>query len=192
MSDRPSGSPECWGKKYQDGERVCENCSFNYSCRPRMLERLSNIGRPALPPPRTSTPVVSTAPLPTASSYQQKQPQQMVPMPSRPFQAPQATSVPAPVHVVNRTPSAAPATTQTQQPYYYNQTASGYQLHNPTNPNPLSPMHRPGAQGPAYYLNQYPGENVGLRVLKNVILRALEVVFFELAQFFRHWSWPSR
>lgn len=194
---RPPGMPErldrCWGKLFQDGDRECEQCRWNDTCRSRVLEVAATA--PARPP--TSLPVF-TAPVPQRP-VAPTAPTGIVPMPTRPAAAPPAFSPPATqatAQVRYATPSApvptappVPAQQQYAQPYQYQQT-QGYSIPDPNNPNPLIPMFRPGAQGPAYYFNQYPGESTGGRLVKNSLLRAFEAVFSEVAHFFRHWTWP--
>jgi hypothetical protein len=53
-------------------------------------------------------------------------------------------------------------------------------------------MTRPGVMGSPYYLTQYPGETVSQRIVKNALLRALEAIFTELANFFRNWTMPPK
>lgn len=182
---KPAAAPSCWGSKYQDGEKECDQCKYNDTCRPAMFTRLSSLTsdtRVSLPVLRAYAP--PPIPLPPIN-YTVNQPMQtMVPLPSRPYYTPPAASLPIPgqpVHIVQ------PA--QPQAPQYYQQ-STGYSLPNPAQPNPMQPMHRPGAPSPAYYFTQYPGESVAGRVSKNILLRAAEAVFGELMQFFRHWTWP--
>lgn len=73
---------------------------------------------------------------------------------------------------------------------YSNSNNNSYYLQDPVKPHPGAPMHRPGAQSPSYYFTQYPGESIGERLTKNIVLRGLEAIFHELMQFFRHWTWP--
>jgi hypothetical protein len=188
MTYKPPLAPNCWGSKYQDGEEECKQCRFSDTCRSAVLSRVVTPE-----PPRYSLPVVSSPPaLPPG-------PQAIVPLPSSPY-------IP-PAPPIQRTPSAPQATVpyyqsysnaysppippiptqQTNQPHY-----TFYSLPNTTNPNPASPMHRPGVQGQSYYFNQYPGESVTSRVVKNSILRGLVAIFEELVKFFMHWTWPPR
>lgn len=39
---------------------------------------------------------------------------------------------------------------------------------------------------------QHPSETTGERLVKNIILKALEAVFTELARFFHFWPWPKK
>lgn len=174
---RPTGSPGCWGQQFEDGNRECNQCHFRDGCRPVTMNRLIQVGgpKPALPPP----------PMP--------QQQMMVPMPPGPFmpapvqqQAPvyrptTPSAPPQPVQMVYQQPSAPIPQPQQQWPAPDSYT-----------PNPMAPMARPGAPGPAYYFTQYPGESVPERLTKNVMLRGLEAMFGELTYFFRHWTWPPR
>ncbi len=175
---------DCWGSKFQDGEKECMQCRFKDSCREAMLARV------VTPPPmmRPSLPVLSRTPYPPPPPPPQQTRNTIVPLPAKPFYAPPVNQLPVPAK-----PALPPPTTTTQtiqQANHYYQQSTGYSLPNPDNPNPLSPMHRPGAPSPAYYFTQYPGESVGSRIIKNTILRALEAIMFELMQFFRHWTWP--
>lgn len=72
----------------------------------------------------------------------------------------------------------------TQYPYHA-------AIPDPKQPNPFAAWHRPGVvNSPSYYFSQYPGESVGGRIFKNMVLRGLAAVFQELTQFFTHWTWP--
>lgn len=189
---KPSGAPDaCWGKKYQDGEEECIQCSYKDTCKISMMNRV--IG--SQPVPTNSLPI-SRTPLPVIQPSSSLVPTRAnVPIPSRSIFS--GISAPSPAPVINPTPSAAKPPTYTPPSYSqpshssYSYSNSNYSLHNLTNPNPLAPIHRPGAQGPAYYPTHYPGESVALRIVKNVVLRALEAIFYELAQFFKHWTWPT-
>ena len=185
MNIRPFNSPPCWGDKYQDGEKECEQCNFNDTCRPAMLNRITGIQPPArnmLPVLRNyPTPVPPPPPPQMAITHQQT----MVPLPSRPYVAPPVSTLPK-----SYTPSVATQVAQPTNPTYY-QSSTGFSIPDHRNPNPLTALHRPGAPAPSYFITQHPGESVGLRVFKNVVLRALEAIFSELMQFFRHWTWPK-
>ena len=187
---RPPGMPisldNCWGKKYQDGDPECRQCKFKDTCRPKMFESLSAM--PTRPPSHQSLPIFPSAP---ATGY--PRPVGTVPMPPSPPSPPSAP--PASVPVRNFSPSV-PQPPPTY-PVYDQQTQQTYQaqpqhyvLPNPHDPNPMAPMYRPGAPGPAYYFNQYPEESVAARLTKNVLLRGMEAIFSELMYFFRHWTWP--
>lgn len=178
---KPSGAPDCWGKKYQDGEEECAQCRFQDSCKQEMLYQTIRPNQPVLrnyapsSPPRLNYPQSSTM---------------VVPLPPKPYFAPPASSIPTPVPP-RIMPSAALPVQQPQTSYY--QQSTGFSLPNSTAAqNPLTPWHRPGASSPAYYFTQYPGESTGTRLVKNVLLRALEAIFAELMQYFRHWTWPPR
>lgn len=178
---KPPGSPPCWGKKYQDGEEECRQCHFNDGCRQEMFHQVSHPSLPVVrnyappPPPRltlpTSSPPTTVVPLPPRSYFTQ-------------------TTVPAPPPPRTAPPVVSQGSTQ-QQPQTYYQQSTGFSLPNPAAQNPLTPWHRPGAPSPAYYFIQHSGEGTGLRLIKNALLRALEAIFAELMQFFRHWTWPS-
>ena len=173
---KPPGAPLCWGSKYQDGDEECRQCRHQDSCRQEMLYQISRqpvrnyapqaVPRLTLPPP---------PPSPTST---------VVPLPPKPYFAPPASSVPLPRTGTTQAPVPPPPPQQT----YYQQ-STGYSLPNPT-VNPMGSWHRPGAPSPPYYFTQYPGENTGTRLAKNALLRALEAIFAELMQFFRHWTWP--
>lgn len=177
---KPAGSPGCWSNKYQDGDRECEQCRFNDTCRPAMLQKVVS--------PPHSLPVVAsrnyTPPYPPPAPVFMTPPAQtMVQLPAKPYIPPP----PAPVMVKQPQITATQVTQQANQHY---QQSTGYSLHNQQNPNPFVPLHRPGAPAPAYYITQYPGESVGSRIAKNAVLRAMEAIMYELMQFFRHWTWP--
>lgn len=186
---KPPASPGCWGLKYQDGEKECEQCRYVDSCRPAMFERCTSDTRTSLPVIRNYAPPPVPAP-PTSFS---RPPQfttatAMVPMPQKPYYPPAPATIPMPTRVPT-----VPMPQQVQpapapQPYY--QSSTGYSLPSYANPNPMTPMHRPGASSPAYYFTQYPGESVAKRVGKNLVLRAFEAIFGELWQFFKHYTWP--
>lgn len=179
---KPSGSPDCWGRLHQDGEEECRQCRFRYDCKTETLYQINKPGAripvfgPYVPPP---VPPSRVPALPPPSSTIVPLP----PKPSFPLQTPQS-SYPPPA----RTIASNPQTTAPSTPTYQN--SSGFSLPNPTAPNPLSSWYRPGAPGPAYHFTQYPNESVGSRLAKNAVLRALEAIFGELMQFFRHWTWP--
>ncbi len=187
---KPAAALACWGLKYQDGDKECDQCRFNDTCRLAMLDRCTSDTRTSLPVIRTYQP----PPVPSPPAVFQTRPQQqpMVPLPAKPYYPPPPNTIPlpktAPVQAPQQysyTPSAqAPA----QQPYYQNST--GFSLPSFANPNPMSSMHRPGTSGPAYHFTQYPGESVAKRVGKNLLLRILEALFGELWQFFKHFTWP--
>ena len=213
---KPSGSPPCWGKKYQDGDDECRQCKWNNTCRNETLMMLSNIP-PRQPAPVTSLPVYGspppspttvTVPLPTRPTttspppYMPPQPQSVAQVRYTPSAQPPAQ----PVHVHQPTytqptyqaptyqpptytpsvPTAPPVTQAYGQPY------SGYYIPDFSNPNPMVPMHRPGAQGPSYYFNQFPGETVAKRLTKNMVLRGFEALLVELANFVRQFPWAPR
>ncbi len=181
---KPSGAPTCWGRLHQDGEEECRQCRFRYDCRTETMEQVNKPGarlpmfgqypsQTQLSPPRTPLPA-----LPPPSST-------VVPLPPRPVFSPPTTQPPPPARTI-------PSTTSTPTTVNYSTSAGGYSLPNPTSPNPLAPWYRPGAPGPAYYFTQYPNESVSSRLAKNAVLRALEAIFGELMQFFRHWTWPPK
>jgi hypothetical protein len=128
---------------------------------------------PPAPPPPTSTAIV---PLPPRAF-------------STPFPAPAPTYVqPAynqPTYSAPPVKTYTPTTQSTQQQQTYYPIYAGQQP-----PNPLVPMHRPGAPAPAYYFNQYPGESTTARIIKNSILRGVVAILEELMKFFTHWTWP--
>lgn len=174
---KPLYAPNCWGKKYQDGEEECTQCRYQDTCRPEMLYQVTKTNQPMLrptyvplPPRPTSLPQLPTAP-PTPKPY-------FTP-PNYPITAPSVART-FPAQVTPQPP---------QQPTYYQQ-STGFSLPNSTIQNPLTPWHRPGAPSPPYYFTQYPGERTGTRLVKNVILRMLEALCAELLQYFRHWTWP--
>lgn len=170
---KPAAAPVCWGEKYQDGDKECGMCKYNDTCRPAMISKIST--------PQTSLPVIRNYNQPPIITLAPTKPA-IIPLPDKPYYAPAAIK-PVLQPVIQSQPQ--------QQTNYYQQ-SSGFSLQNPTNPNPLNSMHRPGAPTPAYYFTQYPGESVIWRILKNIFLRAAEAVFAELMQFFRHWTWPVR
>lgn len=197
ISKPPGCQLNCWGVKYQDGDRECEQCRWNDTCRPRMLEVLGNT---PLRAPTLSLPVYGQRPVLAAPPSPTGIPMGTVPMPPMRTSHPPTYSPSAPQPVqqptyVQQRPVPSPPPPPTAYPQYaqqtqYHQTYQAYSLPNPRNPDPMAPMFRPGAQGPAYYFNQYPEESVSARLTKNMLLRGLEAVFGELMHFFRHWTWP--
>lgn len=185
----PTGAPNCWGTKYQDGEKECVQCRFNDTCRPAMLDRVvyPNMSRPQLPPPpplvniRPAYPPPPPAPVLAPS-------QAMVPMPQKPFYPPSVPQNAAPL--VKPAPIVTTSGQVVNQANHYYQQSTGYSLPNMQQPNPMMHWHRPGAPGPGYYFTQYPGESVTTRIAKNAVLRVAEALFAELMQFFRHYTWP--
>lgn len=181
---KPAGSPVCWGLKFQDGDRECDQCRWNDTCRSKMMEVMTSA-----PPPRA--PVMS---LPMFGAP--RGPTGTVPMPPprpatlSPFSAPPPPPAAPMVAQVRYPPVPQPPPQQQYAQQQYTQ--QSYAIPDPYNPNPMAPMYRPGAQGPAYYFNQYPEEGVAARLTKNIFLRGLEAVFTELMFFFRHWTWPPR
>ncbi len=117
------------------------------------------------------------------SSQAPPAPQSVMQMPQRQYAAP----VPPP-QPIYRQPPVQPQ----QQVVQYQPPQQAAVPYTNTTPNPLAPWQRPGAPSPPYYFNQYPGETIGSRLGKNMVLRALESVFTELMYFFRHWTWPPR
>lgn len=186
MNMKPPGSPPCWGRTYQDGDAECRQCRYNSDCKMEMMEAVNK--------PGASLPIIGTRPYapPPAPSLALPAPAlPIVPLPAKPFYVPTAQSLPVPGKipapptpvVTHQAPTAVPAATY--------QNPAGYSIPNPTAaPNPMSSWFRPGAPGPAYHFTQYPAESVGTRLAKNVLLRAMEALFGELMQFFRHWTWP--
>lgn len=189
---KPSQAPACWGQKYQDGEPECRQCDFIDTCRPAMINRVVSSSPPPQPQQQPLAVIRSYAPQsqPLAPPPTLRSPSaQVVPLPSKPFYMPPATALPTPTQSVPIKP-AAPAQVQAPQQSTFFQSNTGFSLPNPKQPNPMAQWHRPGAQSPGYFFTQYPGEAVGTRLAKNAVLRALEAIFAELMQFFRHWTWP--
>lgn len=185
---KPAGSPNCWGRLYQDGEDECFQCRFRNDCKTEVLNtvnkpgvRLPMFGNYAppmapTPPPRMALPSTFH---PAAT---------IVPLPPRPYYVPPAQTSPVP----GKPTMPVPQTTTIPAAVTTYQNSTGYSLPNPSAPSPLASWYRPGAPGPAYHFTQYPSESVGSRLAKNAILRALEAIFGELMQFFRHWTWPPK
>lgn len=177
---RPSYAPNCWGKKYQDGEEECTQCRFQDTCRQEMLYQITKPSQPVIRNYAPPAPPPLSLPPPSAT---------IIPLPAKPYFAPPASSIPVPR--TTSAPTVPPSVPQPQTTYY--QQSTGYSLPNSTAaPNPLTPWHRPGAPTPSYYFTQYPGEGTGTRLVKNIILRALEAICAELMQYFRHWTWPPK
>ena len=191
MTTKPFGSPPCWGKTYQDGDEECRQCRYNSDCKLEMLEAVHR--------PKVSLPIMGARPYapptlpPPAPSLALPSAHPIVPLPAKPFFVPAVQSLPIPGKPPISThhyPTAQPPTTVPATPTTY-QNSTGYSIPNPSAaPSPMTQWYRPGAPGPAYHFIQYPDETVGLRLIKNVLLRALEALFGELMQFFRHWTWP--
>ena len=182
LNTKPVGAPGCWGQQYTDGDRECVQCPWKASCSQTCLQRsMAAPNRQYLP---MYPPTPPQAPIP--------------PLPQRPFvpQMSPTPSAPAPVYYRPPQPTApAPApVVQYQQPYQqqYQQLQIPASIPDPYNPNPMVPMMRPGAPGPAYYFCQYPGESITTRLAKNMTLRAGEAVLGEAMSFCRHWTWPPR
>lgn len=199
--EMPSRLDRCWGKLIQDGDRECEQCRWNDSCRSRFMEVA--VATPVRPPPQP-LPVYNTAPLPI-TPMPAAMPTGVVPMPPprvvtapppvyRPYQPPtQATAqVRYPTTPSVPQPVSTPQSYQHHPQYPYQHSQQGYSIPDPNRPNPMDPMFRPGAQGPTYYFNQYPEESTANRLMKNMFLRAMEALFSELSSFFRHWTMPPR
>lgn len=185
---KPSGAPGCWGKKFQDGAEECMQCYYQSDCKNEMLYNLTRTPPPArsYAPPTTSQLAISSSstipmqPRPAPTTWTTP------PIPQFPS-AIQTTKPPSvPVAPIVPTPTTQP------QPVTYFQQSTGYSLPNPAaTPNPLAHWQRPGVPAQPYYFLQHPEESVTVRLAKNVILRALEAIFHELMQFFKHWTWPA-
>lgn len=192
---KPSSAPLCWGQKYQDGDKECDQCMYADTCKSAMFLKLSGSSNS-----RPSLPVLSSAAYPAPP----KPPVQ----PPAPFNQPLYHNIPArtyssssQVPIAKTYSSSSTPTYQTSQPsqptYQTNNNTpqysnSNYSIPDPSKPpHPMNYMHRPGASGPGYFPVQYPNESIGERLTKNLLLRGLEAIFNELAQFFRHWTWPS-
>lgn len=177
---RPSGSPPCWGQKYQEGEAECMQCDHRNSCQQEMIRMTtSNVSLPVI---RNYSPPITP---------QRTTPTTVVPLPSRPYYAPPAPTIPLPKPPTQSTFSTTQLSNTAPQASYY-QSSTGHAIPNTTTPSPFAHWQRPGAPTPSYYFTQYPEENVSTRLIKNALLRALEAIFAELMQFFRHWTWPSK
>lgn len=188
---RPPASPSCWGKKYQDGDVECSQCSFNDTCKKEVLRGAMYAPFPVqpvytqqtvpFPRPVTNPPMQSyVAPLPQhpVTSYGQNI--------ARPAPIPQAP-VPPPAYSYQAPPSyqnyQAPPSYQNYQPLSLN----------PYNPGPNAIWSRPGATAPPYHFNQHIGEGTTTRLGKNILLAALAALALELFNFFMHWAWaPSK
>jgi hypothetical protein len=59
---------------------------------------------------------------------------------------------------------------------------------------PITPQPHPNQISDPFagIIGQYPGESVGERLGKNVVLRMMEAMFTEIARFFHYWTWPNR
>jgi hypothetical protein len=191
---KPSAAPDCWSKKYQDGDEECMQCRFKDECRVEMLYQVTS--KPAQPPVRSYAPPpispprlafpLAFPPAPQTTAAAKPIPQWTVPaVPTFPASSPYIPAQPPKPNIVTT-----PVQVAQPQPTYFHQTTGSSAPHPSAMPNPMTPWQRPGVVSQSYYFTQYPGEGIGTRIIKNVILRALEAVFAELMQFFRHWTWP--
>ncbi len=204
---KPGGSPGCWGIQYTEGEKDCMQCAYKASCSQQCLKNsMAAPMRQHLPMYQPPQPT-GMVPMPQRPAYSPPaQPAPQIPQPpafptySQPYPVPQYPVAPPPpqpppMPVLYRPQPPAP---QPQAPVvqYYQQYQPAMQaagsIPDPYNPNPLVPMMRPGAPGPAYYFCQYPGETTATRLAKNMVLRAGEAIFGEGMSFLRHWTWPPR
>jgi hypothetical protein len=191
--NKPAGSPPCWSMKYQDGDDECENrCRFKESCRPAMLTRIASpipvqTAQPFPLPNRPFLPAPMVAPTPIYQQAPQLQPvtQPILRPPSTPVhQSPQYQQYHQ-LPSVHQPPVVPPPITQYQH-------QNNYAIPDHRNPHPMAWMVRPGGSGPPYYFTQFQGESVRSRLAKNLLLRMLEAVLFELASFFKQWTWPPK
>jgi hypothetical protein len=173
---RPPGAPGCWGAQYSDGDLECDQCSFRSSCAQHVLSR--SIAAPA----RSYLPTYPGPPSPVPN-------RPIIPQPV--FKPPVAVQHPIPIANFRPAPAAPPPAPVIQY-QQYQQPAPTASIPDPFNPNPMVPMMRPGAPGPAYYFCQYPGESIGTRLAKNMVLRAGEAMLGEGMNFARHWTWPPK
>ncbi len=177
---QPTGSPSCWGQKYQDGDVECGQCRFNDTCRKEVLRGAMN--SPVTQVPMPQRPLIPQQPWPAPVPY----PQPQVPLPT--FRATPPPPPPVPPYQQQPVPVAV-------QPLYHPnyphppQQPSFYALPAAI-PDPMQPWARPGANAPPYYFGQYPGETAVQRITKNLILRAIAAIAQELVGFLVQWTWP--
>ena len=188
MNQKPSAAPNCWGSKYQDGDPECRQCRYSDTCKMAMLTKLTTpapINTTSLPVIKQLPSIIPTLPVPPVPQMSSMASRALVPLPAHPYLAPS----PVPNQIV-KTTTPSPSLTPTTAPTVSYYSSGAYSIPDPLNPNPVAPMQRPGVSAPVHYFTQYPGEDVGTRIGKNIVLRALEAVFYELMSFFRHWTWP--
>jgi len=159
----PHDAPRCWGRSFQPNDRECNSCSYQYSCKEAFS---STNGIPMVP---TAMPGVPTIP-------------QVPQFPSNPYTMP--SNVPAPP-VQWRTVQ--PAQPTSQVPQYQHQQAAAY----PGIPPYFYPAYASGPYDYMAVIGQQPGEGTGERIVKNVILRALEAMLTEALRFLHFFSWPK-
>lgn len=157
----PHDAPRCWGRSYTTTDRECGSCSYQYSCKEAFS--CSN-GIPTVP---AMMPGVPTIP--------------QVPQYHQPYTVP--VNVPAPP-VQWRTVQ--PNQQVPQQPQYQ-QPAAAY----PGIPPYFYPAYASGPYDYMAIIGQQPGEGTGERIIKNVILRALEAMLTEALRFLHFFSWPK-
>jgi len=176
QQQRPAGSPPCWGRQY-DGSgtstksgRECAGCPFNFSCKNAYDEA---IGRQMSYQPQGY--------VPTFNPPQYQPPYQQYPQYPQYQQQWQQPPTPPPV----------PPPPQRQLPVWQPQQAQP-PMWQPQQraPVPLAPLTQQEQQFQGIF-GQYPGETVGERLGKNLILRMLEAFFSELARFFHFYTWPK-
>ena len=163
-SNPPPNSPRCWGVagEYRETDPECRGCVFNMSCKKVNQQ----------PPPSYMT---SYAPVP-ANAYPPPPPSSAG---FRSLPVMQNSAPPPPPSSGYGPPPPPPRSgTQAMAPVY----------------SPITPQPHPSQVQDPFpgIVGQYPGETVGERLAKNVVLRMFEALFTEMARFFHYWTWPSR
>jgi len=163
LANPPPGSPRCWGRQFQENDPECKGCPFNLSCK-------KVVQQPAPMVYQQQTPYQA----PYAPAQAVYQPPWTAPQPQPTYRLPVYQAVPPPPPAYHAPPPPPrPAYQAPAQPVY----------------------HAPAQPAPAPYqsiFGQYPGESVGERLGKNLVLRALEAIATEIARFFHFWDWPKR
>lgn len=187
---RPAGAPVCWGRQYDSDQntqsgRECAGCTFNYSCK-NACQSAAARHMTAYQQQQQQQPQWPQATWGWQGWNPAWQAQQPAPPPPPSPPAPPGRSLPvwqgnvppippppAPPAVWGRpqAPPPPPVAYQQQPPPMYPQQQQEYFM---------------------AVLGQYPGEPIGERLGKNIILRALEAIFNELTRFFHFWTWPRK
>lgn len=216
LANPPPGSPRCWGREYGynqslrtwegDSNVECRGCVFNMSCKrtfqiSQAPQAAGGVPAPLPPAPVALAPLAPVA-APAGWNPIAPPPPQIAPVPTQlsPYYAPPPPPPvppqpsyrnlpvyqPAPV-----APVPAPAWSQPPAP----PPPTAYQTVRPVAPQPITPQTHPGATAHAEpwqgIFGMYPQESAAERLGKNMILRALEAIFTELARFFHYFPWPK-
>lgn len=173
---RPASAPTCWGRLYQDGDDECGQCPHNDSCRKEVFRDTSSSPILQMGQGQERPTMHNPLPFPPKAPVYPAQP---VAVPQPQYRATPYT--PPPVHYTYAQPQPVPvAPPYPTQPQYVPQPQPTYQA---------PPNYQ---QQPPFSFNQFPGEGTVIRLIKNLILRALAGIFQELLNFAFQWKWPPR